>query len=126
MVTRKNEKMGLVPQVITAVVLAAVFGLTYLGIDFKCSDFRKGIDTLKQEEATLDKEYKRQDALWNEKLTPENLDSVLMRHGLVMESPPPHRILSIDDEGRPVPGQVSLIEIQKALLSVKLTTSTAN
>ena len=104
-------------KLIIAVVVGAVsWALGWLVLDNNSQQVTKEIDVLETAYGKLSDDRRRESELWEAKLTPENLKSILKRHGLLMAHPNPrNQVVYMDETGRIIPGQTSVGHIILAL-----------
>jgi len=95
------------------IVLAVSVALSYWFMDSKSAQLGQEIRKYEQKYAALENERVREEARWNEKKTPEKLDRAMLQHGILMKYPKPEQIVRMDEKGRPVPGQLSLVKFQR-------------
>ena len=73
-----------------------------------CKQLEKTIGEKKRQLESLEDSHKRESANWEMMLTPANLESALLKHGLAMRFPKTEQVVRMDSEGRPYPGQRSV------------------
>lgn len=95
------------------IVLAVSVALSYWFMDSKSAQLAQEIRKCEQKYGALENERVREEARWNEKKTPEKLERAMLQHGILMSYPRPEQIVRMDDKGRPVAGQLSLVKFQR-------------
>jgi len=95
------------------IVLTASVALSYLFMDSKSAQLGQEIRKYEQKFSSLENERVREEARWNEKKTPEKLERAMLQHGILMTYPTPDQVVRMDGNGRPIPGQLSLVRFQR-------------
>jgi hypothetical protein len=95
---RRNRKRRLhsrlmPPSVAGAIVLLATLAVAYLIMDHKCSQYGQQIKQFEQRYAALENEQIREDSRWNAMKTPEQIEGMLLRHGLLMVYARPEQVV---------------------------------
>jgi hypothetical protein len=81
------------PSVAGVIVLVATLAVAYLVMDHKCSQYGQQIKQFEQRYAALENEQIREDSRWNAMKTPEQIESMLLRHGLLMVYARPEQVV---------------------------------
>ncbi len=95
------------------IVLAVSVALSYWFMDSKSAQLGQEIRKCEQKYTALENERVREEARWNEKKTPEKLERAMLQHGLLMTYPTADQVVRMDMNGRPIPGQLSLVRFQR-------------
>jgi hypothetical protein len=95
---RRNRKRRLhsrlmPPSVAGVIVLLATLAVAYLVMDHKCSQYGQQIKQFEQRYASLENEQIREEARWNSMKTPEQIETMLLRHGLLMVYARPEQVV---------------------------------
>jgi len=106
-----------------AVVLSVGCLATYGYINEECKKVSEEIEKCKQELATEEKNYLREKARWDGKLSPENFERTLRDHGLLMVFPTASQIVRIGADGRMIPKQPSEARAKRVLVPRASSTS---
>ena len=81
-------------------VLIASLALVYLRIGHKSSSYSEEIRRLEGQCIELDNERVREETKWNAMKTAEQLDALLVRHGLLMVYPNAGQVVRMGSAGR--------------------------
>lgn len=81
-------------------VLIASLALVYLRIGHKSSQYCEEIKRLETQCMDLDNERVREETKWNAMKTAEQLDALLVRHGLLMVYPNAGQVVRMSSAGR--------------------------
>lgn len=127
---RRNRKRQVrthfLPRTAVGVIVSVVtVALIYWFVDSKCSLLGQEIRKHEQKYAALENERVREAARWDEKKTPEKLERAMLQHGLAMNYPTAEQMVRMDQSGRPLPGQLSLVRFQKARTVVERVVKTS-
>lgn len=95
--------------------IMAVVGvaLIYWFMDSKCKQLNQEIRKYELKYDGLENARAREALRWDEKKTPEKLEHALLQNGLAMDYPKASQVVRLDAKGRVIPGQVSLVRINK-------------
>ena len=86
--------------------------MVYLNKDQCCSAISQDISKAERELKALDGEFQREAARWEELRTPDNVHRQLVYFGAEMQLPQPEQVVRMGGDGRPVPGQLSVMRAQ--------------
>ena len=121
---RRNRRVKQCSQFAVRSVQAAVLILSaftmmmaYLSKDQCCASISQEISKAESELKKLEGEYQREAARWEELCTLENIDRQLVYFGAEMQLPQPEQVVRMGDNGRPVPGQLSVMRAQARMQS---------
>jgi len=95
------------------IVLIVSVALSYWFMDSKSGQLGQEIRKCEQKYAALENERVREEARWNEKKTPEKLERAMLQHGLLMTYPTPEQVVRMDENGRPIAGQIAVVKFQR-------------
>lgn len=73
-----------------------------------CTQLQNAKGALEREIVKLDEARTRESTRWEEMKTTENIETALLRHGLLMKLPRPDQTVRLMADGTPRPGQLSL------------------
>jgi hypothetical protein len=95
---RRNRKRRLhsrlmPPAVAGGIVLLATLAVAYLVMDHKCSQYGQQIKEFEQRYVALENEQIREESRWNVMKTPEQIEAMLLRHGLLMVYARPEQVV---------------------------------
>lgn len=115
---RRNRKRRLhsrlmPPSVAGVIVLLATLAVAYLVMDHKCSQYGQQIKQFEQRYAALENEQIREESRWNVMKTPEQIETMLLRHGMLMIYARPDQVVrmgKIPAASAPVIAQTSYRE----------------
>ena len=99
-------------QVAVLILSAFTMMMAYLSKDQCCTSIQQEIKKAEDELKKLEGEYQREAARWEELRTLENIDRQLVYFGAEMQLPQPEQVVRMGDNGRPVPGQLSVLRAQ--------------
>jgi len=102
---------------VLAFTLGVGVALVYLMLDLKCKQLHQEIEKYEQDYATEEKKCILEKARWEAKQSPENMDRILLNHGLAMGFPTSAQIVRIAADGRMFPGQPSEARAKRVLVS---------
>ena len=86
--------------------------MVYLNKDQCCSAISQDISKAERELKALEGECQREAARWEELCTPDNVHRQLVYFGAEMQLPQPEQVVRMGGDGRPVPGQISVMRAQ--------------
>ncbi len=78
-----------------------------------CTQLMKTKGDLERELVRLEDARMRESTRWEEMKTPERVELALVRHGLSMRVPRPEQSVQMKADGRPYPGQLSLVRARQ-------------
>jgi hypothetical protein len=81
------------PSIAGLIVLLATVAVAYLVMDHKCTQYGQQIKELEQRYTALDNEQIREESRWNSMKTPEQIEAMLLRHGLLMGYARPEQVV---------------------------------
>jgi len=81
------------PSLAGAIALLATLAVAYLIMDHKCSQYGQQIKQFEQRYAALENEQIREESRWNGMKTPEQIEAMLLRHGLLMGYARPEQVV---------------------------------
>lgn len=94
------------------IVLGIASGMNILA-ESRCMEVRAEIGNREKQLAQVEKACERESTRWEELKTAENLDRMLLKHGLAMRYPRPDQIVRLKADGTPYPGQISVASIRR-------------
>jgi len=98
---RNRQLVTLVPKPVgVAFVVVVSLALVYLWMGFKCSKYSETINSLQAQCVELDNERNREETKWNGMKTADQLDSLLVRNGLLMVYPNATQIVRVSGASR--------------------------
>jgi D-ribose pyranose/furanose isomerase RbsD len=99
--TRGRQLVTLVPKPVgVGFVVAVSLALVYLWMGHKCSQYSEEIKQLQNQCTELDNERDLESSKWNAMKTAEQLDSLLVRNGLLMVYPNAAQIVRVGGVSR--------------------------
>ncbi len=116
---RRNRKKQMHAKVVphsVAGIFLLVIGLVllYWMMDSKCAVNGQEIRKYEQKLQSIEAEYAREEARWNEKNTPEKLQEAMLQHGIAMSYPSADQVVRMDASGQPAAGQLSLARFKRS------------
>ena len=84
-------------------VVVVSLALVYLWMGHKCSQYSEDIKRITEQDAELDNEKFREDAKWKAMQSPEQLDALLVRHGMLMVYPSAAQIVRVSGVSQGLP-----------------------
>ena len=107
---RFTHPLTYVPKPVGVVFVAVVsLALVYLWMGHKCSQYSEEIKRLEDQCAELDNEKVREETKWNAMKTAEQLDTLLVRNGLLMVYPNAAQIVRVSGASRNLPAGTSAL-----------------
>ncbi len=79
-----------------------------------CDQLMKSIGEKEKYLTKLENDRKRASADWDRMKTSENLDRMLLKHGLAMKYPRADQVVRMGRNGRAMPGQLSLARMEQS------------
>ena len=83
-------------------------------MDSKCYVDGQEIRKYEHKLQSIEAEYAREEARWNEKNTPEKLEEAMLQHGIAMSYPSADQVVRMDTSGIPVAGQLSIARFKRS------------
>ena len=106
-VTRHTINVGAIILVLTIATAANLIA------ESRCTQVRAEIGRRERQLAQVEKACERESTRGEELKTAENLDRMLLKHGLAMRYPRPDQIVRLKADGTPYPGQLSVAAIRR-------------
>jgi len=108
--SRGRQLVTLVPKPVGVGFVAVVsLALVYLWMGHKCSQYSEEIKQLENQCSELDNDKIREETKWNAMKTAEQLDSLLMRNGLLMVYPNAAQIVRVGGASHGLPAGASAL-----------------
>lgn len=116
--SKRTKKMSVVASgsMSLGIVIFALFVMVIVNLlaSSNCDQLQKTIGEKEKKLAKLEDDRRRASAAWDEMKSSANLDSMLPKHGLAMHYPSANQIVRMNKSGRPLPGQLSLVRMDKS------------
>ena len=111
---KRHLKWEIMPKkMIAPFVVFVILALAYSFIDTKCTQLSQEINRQDMAYKRLENERIREQSRWDEKKTPENLRTAILRHGLAMDYPTATQIVRLDTKGGVVPDQIAVARLKR-------------
>lgn len=101
-VAGRSVQIGAIGMMIVAMVILNILAST------TCDQLSNGIGRKERMLEKLEDDCRRESGRWEAMMTPEKLETALLRHGLSMTYPKDSQIVRMKSDGRPYPGQLSV------------------
>jgi hypothetical protein len=112
---KKQVHAKVVPSSVAGIFMLMIgLALLYWVMDSKCDVDGQEIRKYEQKLQSIEAEYAREEARWNEKNTPEKLEEAMLQHGIAMSYPSADQVVRMDTSGRPVAGQLSIARFKRS------------
>lgn len=114
---RINKKMSVNTEIAThfGAIITVFFIMVIVNVLFSsnCQQMMKRIGESEKELARLEDARNRELTRWEEMKTPDKISAALLRHGLSMKPPRPEQNVKLTNDGKPLPGQISVAAAEK-------------
>jgi len=112
---KKQVHAKVVPSSVAGIFMLMIgLALLYWVMDSKCDVDGQEIRKYEQKLQSIEAEYAREEARWNEKNTPEKLEEAMLQHGIAMSYPSADQVVRMDTSGIPVAGQLSIARFKRS------------
>ena len=112
---KKQVHAKVVPSSVAGIFMLMIgLALLYWVMDSKCDVDGQEIRKYEQKLQSIEAEYAREEARWNEKNTPEKLEEAMLQHGIAMSYPSADQVVRMDTLGIPVAGQLSIARFKRS------------
>ena len=98
--------------IVALIVLSFLAVMVYWSQDARCTELTQEIGKAEKEYKRLERDCQREISSWEELRTPDNLRLAFIRHGLDMGQPNQEQVIHMNENGQPVPGQMSVARIR--------------
>ncbi len=115
--SKRTKKMSVVASgsMSLGIVIFALFVMVIVNLlaSSNCDQLQKTIGEKEKTLAKLENDRRRASAAWDEMKSSANLDGMLPKHGLAMKLPRTDQVVRMNKMGRPLPGQLSIVRMDK-------------